>query len=157
VEVDDETPEEEEIKELHFHVYFFQNNENYKSAEELREKIFKLVDKGFFHIVPLWRVNQQHIGPGRVVLCVWFLLHRGVHSVLIHTFTREARRDYHKRAAWLDSAVPLDLSQLVLLVKWRRETPAEDDLSRLKVSSSPAVQDRRMDGGGGGATRRIRG
>ncbi|RUS29214.1 DOPA-like domain-containing protein [Jimgerdemannia flammicorona] len=137
-QVDDEKPapsaapcerlpeEEEEIKEFHFHVYFFQNNEeNRKSAEELREKILKLVDKGFFHIVPLWRINQQPIGPHTIGsyevwapkehfsrAYSWFLLHRGVHSVLIHPLTREARRDHHERAAWLGTPVPLDLSQL---------------------------------------------
>lgn len=56
--------QDEEIKEFHFHVYFFQTNqENCKSAEELRDKIFKLVDQGFFHVVPLWHINVQPIGP----------------------------------------------------------------------------------------------
>lgn len=42
----------------------------------------------------------------------WFVLHRGVHSVLIHPLTRWAKKDHSERAAWLGQPVPLDLSAM---------------------------------------------
>ncbi|RIA98352.1 DOPA-like domain-containing protein [Glomus cerebriforme] len=118
--------EAEEIKEFHFHVYFFQDNEqNRASALALREKIFELIKKGFFHPVPLDTYNDAPRGPHSIgsyeVWCPkehfsrvysWFSLHHGVHSVLIHPLTNNEVLDHSDRAAWLGKPVPLDLSKL---------------------------------------------
>jgi len=121
------TPEEtEEIKEWHFHVYFFQDNEeNRASAVQLRSDIFRLVEEGFFKVVPLWRVHQKPTGPHPIgSFEVWtpkehlpralsyFMLHRGPHSVLLHPLTCQEVLDHTDRALWLGKPVPLDLSQL---------------------------------------------
>ncbi|CAG8619576.1 2333_t:CDS:2 [Paraglomus brasilianum] len=116
----------EEIKEFHFHVYFFQDNETNKaSALALRQRILDLVEEGFFHPVPLGRWNYAPIGPHTIgsyeVWCPkehfsrvysWFLLNRGPHSILIHPLTKEEVRDHSERAAWMGTPVPLDLSKL---------------------------------------------
>ncbi|CAG8643555.1 16309_t:CDS:2 [Funneliformis mosseae] len=118
--------EAEEIKEYHFHVYFFQYNEKHRaSALALREKISELVEKGFFHPVPYKTVNYAPLGPHLVgsyeVWCPkehfsrvysWFLLHRGIHSVLIHPLTKKEVLDHTDRAVWMGDSFPLDLSIL---------------------------------------------
>ncbi|CAG8790916.1 8791_t:CDS:2, partial [Dentiscutata erythropus] len=54
----------EEIKEYHFHVYFFQDNKkSCEAAVALREKILELIKKGFFHPVPYEIVNHEPRGP----------------------------------------------------------------------------------------------
>jgi len=114
-----------EIKEFHFHVYFFQDNtESNKSAEALFNKISNLVAAGFFYTMPL-RINRKPRGPHSIgsfeVWCPkehfsrvysWFLLNRGPHSVLVHPLTREEIKDHTERVAWMGAPVPLDLSAL---------------------------------------------
>ncbi|CAB4394845.1 unnamed protein product [Rhizophagus irregularis] len=118
--------EAEEIKEYHFHVYFLQDNkQNRASALALREKIFKLIEKGFFHPVPLDTYNDSPRGPHSIgsyeVWCPkehfsrvysWFALHHGVHSILIHPLTQYEVLDHSDRSAWMGKPVPLDLSKL---------------------------------------------
>lgn len=116
----------EEIKEFHFHIYFFQDNpQSNRSAEALFKKIQDLVAAGFFHPVPL-RINYRPVGPHTIgsyeVWCPkeyfsrtysWMLLNRGPHQVLIHPLTRLEVKDHSERAAWMGSdPVPLDLSAL---------------------------------------------
>ncbi|KAG9297489.1 hypothetical protein G9A89_020891 [Geosiphon pyriformis] len=121
-----EEAETEEIKEFHFHVYFFQDNEeNKKSAIALRQKILDLVDLGFFHPVPFKEVNVRPIGPHAIgsyeVWCPkehfsrvysWFLINRGPFSVLVHPLTVDVLKDHTSRATWMGTSVPLDLSLL---------------------------------------------
>ncbi|KAF9424619.1 hypothetical protein BGZ94_008026 [Podila epigama] len=116
-----------EIKEFHFHIYWFQNNEaSQASAVKLRDRILQLVKEGFFQVVPLKNgVNTAPRGPHPIgsyeVWCAredfarcysWMVLNRGPHSVLIHPLTREEIADHSTRAAWLGTPVPLDLSRL---------------------------------------------
>ncbi|CAG8510761.1 18564_t:CDS:2 [Acaulospora morrowiae] len=121
----------EEIKEFHFHVYFFQDNQkNRESALALREKIVELTKKGFFHPVPFHNINFSPVGPHSIgsyeVWCPkeyfsrtysWFLLNRGVHSVLVHPLTKEQLIDHTDRAAWMGQSVPLDLKKLPPVLK----------------------------------------
>jgi DOPA 4,5-dioxygenase len=116
-----------EIKEFHFHVYWFQNNAaSYESAVRLRDRILELAKQGFFQVVPLKNaINTSPRGPHPIgsyeVWCAredfarcysWFVLNRGQHSVLIHPLTREEVADHSSRAAWLGTPVPLDYSNL---------------------------------------------
>ncbi|KAF9896468.1 hypothetical protein BX616_007398 [Lobosporangium transversale] len=117
-----------EIKEFHFHVYWFQTNvASYESAVKLRERILQLVKEGFFKgVVPLKNgINTVPRGPHPVgsfeVWCAredfarcysWFVLNRGAHSILIHPLTKQEIEDHSSRAAWLGTPVPLDLSRL---------------------------------------------
>ncbi|KAI8866895.1 hypothetical protein GQ42DRAFT_165185 [Ramicandelaber brevisporus] len=119
--------DDEEIKEYHFHVYFFQNNkDNREAAFQLRERIFKLIDAGYFQVVPRRNgFNTGPIGPHPIgsyeVWCPveyfaktyqWFVRNRGELSVLIHPLTKLEVSDHSDRAAWLGPAFPIDLSTL---------------------------------------------
>lgn len=42
----------------------------------------------------------------------WFILHRGIHSVLIHPLTKEQLLDHSERAVWMGAPVPLDTKKL---------------------------------------------
>ncbi|KAI9309044.1 DOPA-like domain-containing protein [Cunninghamella echinulata] len=116
----------EEIKEWHFHIYFFQNNNEQKEAAlALRNRVLSLVQGGFFEVVPLHRVNYGPIGPHTVgsyeVWCPteyfarafsFFTLNRGDLSILIHPLTKYPLKDHSSRAVWLGHSFPLDLSTL---------------------------------------------
>ncbi|CAG8617118.1 10218_t:CDS:2, partial [Ambispora gerdemannii] len=120
-----EEAEAEEIKEWHFHVYFFQNNEKSKaSALVLRQKIIELTREGFFYPVPS-SVNMAPLGPHPIgsyeVWCPkehfnrvfsWFVLHRGQHSVLVHPLTVEEIKDHTEREVWMGTPMPLDTERL---------------------------------------------
>ncbi|KAF8924238.1 hypothetical protein BGZ58_002007 [Dissophora ornata] len=116
-----------EIKEFHFHLYWFQDNgASQASAVKLRDRILQLADQGFFQVVPLKNgVNTSPRGPHPIgsyeVWCAredfarcysWFVLNRGPHSVLIHPLTKEEIADHSTRATWLGTPVPLDYSRL---------------------------------------------
>ncbi|CAG8692250.1 6300_t:CDS:2 [Cetraspora pellucida] len=116
----------EEIKEYHFHVYFFQDNKkDCEAAIALREKILELTKKGFFHPVPFHRVNYQPMGSYEVWcpkehfsrVYSWFLLHRGDLSILIHPLTKEVVKDHTSRTAWIGPSVPLDVEKLPPILK----------------------------------------
>ncbi|KAI8097630.1 DOPA-like domain-containing protein [Halteromyces radiatus] len=117
---------EEEIKEWHFHIYFFQQNEEQKQqALVLRDRVLALVKEGFFKVVPFYRVNLQPIGPHPIgsyeVWCPtehfarafsFFTLNRGGLSILIHPLTLYPLTDHTSRAVWLGASMPLDYSSL---------------------------------------------
>jgi len=42
----------------------------------------------------------------------WFILHRGIHSVLIHPLTKQERLDHSDRAVWMGKPFPLDLTKI---------------------------------------------
>ncbi|CAG8478517.1 5694_t:CDS:2 [Ambispora leptoticha] len=121
-----EEAEAEEIKEWHFHVYFFQENEKSKeSALALRRKIIELIREGFFHPVPYASFNMVPMGPHPIgsyeVWCPkehfarvfsWFVLNRGQHSVLVHPLTVEEMKDHAERAVWMGTPMPLDTKWL---------------------------------------------
>ncbi|KAI1321426.1 hypothetical protein EDD11_005117 [Mortierella claussenii] len=116
-----------EIKEFHFHLYWFQNNAaSHASAVKLRDRILELVKQGFFQVVPLKNgINTSPRGPHPIgsyeVWCAredfarcysWFVLNRGPHSILIHPLTKEELADHSSRATWLGTPVPLDFTNL---------------------------------------------
>lgn len=115
-----------EIKEWHFHVYFYQNNErSVNDAYKLRNKLLKAIKEGYFTVVPLERVNHQPIGPhviGSYETWVpkeyfwqafsWFTLNRNGLSVLVHPLTPEGKQDHSDRAVWMGTPVVLDLDAL---------------------------------------------
>ncbi|KAG0221867.1 hypothetical protein BGW41_006464 [Actinomortierella wolfii] len=151
---DHESPYDNEIKEFHFHVYWFQNNAaSLASAVKLRERIQCLVDEGFFRVVPLKNgINMTPVGPhpiGSYEVWVpredfaraysWFVLNRGPHSVLIHPLTRDVVADHSTRAAWLGTPVPLDLSGLSPLDHITSQYPE----LKLGYAAPPSEDDRR--------------
>uniref|UniRef100_A0A915KZ72 DOPA 4,5-dioxygenase n=1 Tax=Romanomermis culicivorax TaxID=13658 RepID=A0A915KZ72_ROMCU len=114
-----------EIKEFHFHVYFFQTNS--KSVDEARRfwnKIQRHVDNGYFK-VRLFHFNDYPIGPHLIgnyeVWCPieyfgkaysFMLLNRGSLSILIHPLTPLELTDHTDRAAWIGQELPLDTEPL---------------------------------------------
>lgn len=115
----------EEIKEYHFHVYFFQSHASANSgwrdyAEKLYHQIKELSKAGFFQVV-LGKFFTEPIGPhptGSFEVWVpkehfsrtysWFTLHRGPLSVLIHPLTRDEFKDHTERAVFMGQSLPLD-------------------------------------------------
>ncbi|KAJ3199306.1 hypothetical protein HK099_003229, partial [Clydaea vesicula] len=106
-----------EIKEYHFHIYFFQNNSHQvKKAKELFEKVQVLVEKDHrFKVKPL-RVNLSPVGPHPTgsyeVWCPierWITLNRGELNVLIHPLTTQAYVDHTTRSAFLGERSPIDV------------------------------------------------
>jgi DOPA 4,5-dioxygenase len=118
----------EEIKEFHFHVYFFPNNPaSRESAHKLRQKIGSLAKQGFFHPIAdhASSLCDGPVGPHPIpmfgVWCPkeyfsrmfsWFILNHGEHSVLIHPLTKEELKDHSERASWIGKPVPLNTSKL---------------------------------------------
>eukprot|EP00914_Ancora_sagittata_P015559 GHVO01030876.1.p1 GENE.GHVO01030876.1~~GHVO01030876.1.p1 ORF type:complete len:201 (+),score=6.28 GHVO01030876.1:43-603(+) len=117
---------DDEVKEWMFHVYFYQNNADHlHAAQELRDAILRLRRDGAFVAVPLFRIHTVPTGPHPVgSFEVWVpsetfssafsyvCQNRGDLSVLVHPLTKEPRRDYGQKAAWLGTPLPLDLSAL---------------------------------------------
>jgi len=115
-----------EIKEWHFHVYFYQNNEkSINKAYNLRNNIIKNIKEGYFKIVPLERVNHKPIGPhiiGSYEVWVpkeyfwksfsWFTLNRNDLSILIHPLTSQEKKDHKERSVWMGTPLPLDIDVL---------------------------------------------
>jgi len=82
-----------EIKEWHFHVYFYQNNKkSMNEAYKLRNNLIKLINENYFKLVPLERVNHHPIGP--------------------HIITSEEKKDHDERSVWMGKQLPLDLNML---------------------------------------------
>ncbi|KAF9160651.1 hypothetical protein DFQ26_005296 [Actinomortierella ambigua] len=155
IDQDLESDYDNEIKEFHFHVYWFQNNaESHASAVRLRDRILALVDKGFFRVVPLKNgINTVPRGPhpiGSYEVWVpredfaraysWFVLNRGPHSILIHPLTREEVADHTSRATWLGTPVPLDVSKLTPHLD---HTPSQYPELKLGYNAPPSEDDRR--------------
>ncbi|KAI0781496.1 DOPA-like domain-containing protein [Trametes elegans] len=122
---------ESEIKEWHFHIYFHQRNaDEHHAALELRDAVLRLRRDGAFVAVPLFRVNNDPVGPhpvgsyeiwvpgeSFVAVYSYLALNRGSLSVLIHPLTREqvctlTSDDHEIRHAWLGASYPLDLGTL---------------------------------------------
>ncbi|KAF9391759.1 hypothetical protein CPB97_005610 [Podila verticillata] len=124
-----EVAQSQEMKEFHFHTYFFQANpESLEAAREFRAKIEALVQEGYFHVVPqVWGggINTTPLGPhavGSFETWVpiehfsrafgWFAQNRGKFSILIHPLTKDEIIDHTDRAVWLGQPVPLDFKVL---------------------------------------------
>ncbi|KAF9344727.1 hypothetical protein BGX26_003990 [Mortierella sp. AD094] len=120
-----------EVKEFHFHVYFFQAKPAaLEAARQFRAQILELVSLGYFRVQCSktrtgHEINEVPRGPHTLgsfeVWCPredfarcysWFALNHGSFSVLVHTVTREEIKDHTTRAAWLGQPVPLDISIL---------------------------------------------
>jgi len=141
-----------EIKEFHFHVYFFQTNHNsVEAALTLRSDILALTEAGYFQgVTPLDRVNHAPIGPHPIgsyeVWCPtedfaklysYMLLHRGNLAVLLHPLTRGEVGDHTTRASWLGGvSMPLDITQLREKLK---EVPAQYPEKGLGYSKRMAI------------------
>jgi len=85
-----------EIKEWHFHVYFYQNNKkSMNEAYKLRNNLIKLINENYF-----WKAFS------------WFTLNRKDLSILIHPLTSEEKKDHDERSVWMGKQLPLDLDML---------------------------------------------
>ncbi len=117
---------EPEIREYHFHIYWFLDDQTTKEqAMELRNKILEL-NKTKLVAVPLETVNHEPRGPHPIgsyevwVPCEsfafmysFFILNRPSNiSILLHPLTREELRDHTERAVFLGANVPLKVSAL---------------------------------------------
>jgi DOPA 4,5-dioxygenase len=127
-----------EIREFHFHVYFFQHNAaQFEAAERLRRQLVARVQAGEFVAVchgvtsqmlpsldeaSIPPFNIAPIGPhpcGSFEVWVpdisfaavhsWFMLNRGDLTILIHPLTEKMLLDHTERAMWLGSPFPLNL------------------------------------------------
>ncbi|ORX63660.1 hypothetical protein K493DRAFT_322095 [Basidiobolus meristosporus CBS 931.73] len=116
-----------ELKEFHFHVYFFQNNKASRDkAHQLRKDIEQLTAEGHFVAVPLKNAfNEEPRGPHPCgsfeVWCPreylsqvlsFFILNRRGLSILIHPLSRHEVLDHTERSMWLGTPYPLDITAL---------------------------------------------
>ncbi|GLD94897.1 hypothetical protein PINS_up003522 [Pythium insidiosum] len=131
-----------DVKEWHFHVYWFARPGHPSAAEaaQFREKLLEKVkqDPSFVvvfdgitsSIVPGLigkppSMNHGPVGPhlsGSFEVWVpkeslaaalsWFTLHRGSLSILIHPLTRYERQDHSAHAVWLGQPWTIDLQAL---------------------------------------------
>uniref|UniRef100_A0A915L0C0 DOPA 4,5-dioxygenase n=1 Tax=Romanomermis culicivorax TaxID=13658 RepID=A0A915L0C0_ROMCU len=118
------------IKEFHFHVYFFQTNENsVNEALNLWNEIQRNIDNGYFK-VRLLKFNRTPVGPHPVgsyeIWCPveyfakaysFMVLNRGWLSILVHPLTNMEVDDHSQRAGWLGPPVNLDMSRLCAKLK----------------------------------------
>ncbi len=133
--------EDPEIKEWHFHVYWFQHNKEQKDAAlRIRSELIDIVRRKEFIVVlngiddsilpqlntsnvPL--VNNDPIGPHPVGSYeVWtpkesiaealsfFMLRRGELSILLHPLTVHTIQDHTGRSMWLGKSFNLDYTVL---------------------------------------------
>ncbi|KZV68066.1 hypothetical protein PENSPDRAFT_610485 [Peniophora sp. CONT] len=117
-----------EIKEWHFHIYFFQKNDAQRQAAlDLRDAVLRLRRDGAFVAVPLYRVNFEPMGPhpcgsyeiwcpseSFASLFSYLCMNRGELSILVHPLTQLQRTDHDERKAWIGNPFPIDLSTLPL-------------------------------------------
>jgi DOPA 4,5-dioxygenase len=128
-----------EIREFHFHVYFFFNApQDVEAAVAIRDKLVAAVAAGEFVAVcdgvtskmlpglkeaTIPPINMHPIGPhpcGSFEVWVpdvsfaavhsWFMLHRGDTSVLVHPLTERMLLDHTHRAMWLGPSFRLNLA-----------------------------------------------
>ncbi|KAF8953800.1 hypothetical protein CPC16_005052 [Podila verticillata] len=114
-----------EVKEYHFHLYYFENNAKSRaSAVVIRNRLGELVDQGYLKVVPQTIYGGVFPGPtgphvigsfevwcpieGFARMFSWFTLNRGSHSVLVHPLTKEQLVDHTDRAIWMGQSLPLD-------------------------------------------------
>lgn len=130
-----------EIKEWHFHVYWFQNNRNQKEAalrirneliEHVRTKDFIVVLDGVNNSI-LPKLNTSNVPPinngprgphpigsyevwtpkeSMAKALSYFMRRRGGLSILLHPLTMHTIQDHTGRAMWLGKSFNLDLSVL---------------------------------------------
>ena len=127
-----------EIKEYHFHVYWFQKDpESRRQASRLREKIVEEVKNGLLvavchgvtaemlpglNVSKIPPVNNEPKGPhpcGSFEVWVpfewfdmamsFFMMERGNLSILIHPLTASVMADHTKNALWLGVPFRLNL------------------------------------------------
>jgi DOPA 4,5-dioxygenase len=130
-----------EIKEWHFHVYWFQTNKaSFAEAMALHDKLLKEVARGTFvvifhgvtaEMVPglnvsnIPHINTHPIGPhpcGSFEVWTpkeyfaqamsWFMRNRGELSILLHPLSRHEVEDHTGRSMWLGPPFRLDLTVL---------------------------------------------
>ena len=130
-----------EIKEWHFHVYWFQNRpEAYDAALRLRDELIAGVENGDFVVVlngvtaemlpgldesHIPHINTKPVGPHPCGSYeVWvpkeyfadamslFMERRGELSILLHPLTRHEVEDHWSRNMWLGPPFRLDLTVL---------------------------------------------
>jgi len=150
----------EEIKEWHFHIYFFQKNSKaHAAALQLRDAVLRLRRDGAFVAVPLFRVNEAPMGPHPVgsyeIWCPsesfapvfsYLCQHRGDLSILVHPLTREARKDHDARCAWIGPSFPIDLDALPVLTE---DLPSQYHTLKLGYRSEvkqPTIEERKKAG-----------
>ncbi|KAF9315105.1 hypothetical protein BG003_003477 [Podila horticola] len=94
------TAHAQEMKEFHFHTYFFQTNpDSLAAARAFRAKIAALVEQGYFKVVlQAWRdgINTTPLGP----------------HVIGSFETWDEIVDHTARAVWLGQSVPMDFKVL---------------------------------------------
>ena len=131
----------QEIEEYHFHIYFFQNNNDSVSAATWMQQ--QLIEKVMSHefLVVLTGVNSSvlpdldesevpyfnmhPIGPhpcGSFEVWTpaqylekamsWLMMNRGELTVLLHPLTTNEIEDHYARAMWLGPPYRLDFTQL---------------------------------------------
>ena len=135
--------QDEDIKEFHFHVYFFQNNpHSVADSERLRKSIVEKVSNGEFIAVcdgvnsdnlpgfnsteKVPPVNMEPRGPHPAGSYeVWvpqeylgkvmshIMLNRGENSVMLHSLTKHCIEDHTGRLMWM--GVPFNIDRTVLL------------------------------------------
>src|SRR5690242_14467911 len=114
-----------EIKEFHFHTYFFQDSEtSVQRAHAIYNSIQQLNTSNYFVAVPL-KLNMGPVGPHPIGsfetwvpreyfarVYEWFLKNRRGLSIMIHPLTREEVKDHTTSAAWMGEPIPLNTSVL---------------------------------------------
>ncbi|KDQ18644.1 hypothetical protein BOTBODRAFT_29025 [Botryobasidium botryosum FD-172 SS1] len=150
----------EEIKEWHFHIYFFQKNSKaHAAALQLRDAVLRLRRDGAFVAVPLFRVNEAPMGPHPVgsyeIWCPsesfasvfsYLCQHHGDLSILVHPLTREARKDHDTRRAWIGPSFPIDLDALPVFTE---DLPSQYHTLKLGYRSEvkqPSIEERKKAG-----------
>jgi DOPA 4,5-dioxygenase len=130
-----------EIKEYHFHTYWFQNRpESYAAALRIQEELISAVGEGKFIVVlpgitkeilpnieesQIPHINTEPIGPhpcGSFETWVpkeylnealsFFMQRRGELTILIHARTRWENEDHFARNMWLGPPMKIDATVL---------------------------------------------
>ncbi|KAI8825607.1 DOPA-like domain-containing protein [Fimicolochytrium jonesii] len=118
--------DDDEIKEFHFHTYFFQRNpHSLAAAQHIHAEIQRLNASHRFTARVYRTFNTAPVGPHTIgsfetwvpresfhAVYDWFLRNRHGLSILVHPLTRFEVRDHTEAAVWMGAAVPLDLAGL---------------------------------------------
>ena len=104
------------IKSYHAHLYY--NQDNFKEAKELRQKISDL-----FHL-EVGRLHENPVGPHPVWSCQvsvpvdrfaelipWLSINRGTIDFFIHPITGNDLLDHSQYVMWLGKSYNLDVSR----------------------------------------------
>eukprot|EP00475_Leptophrys_vorax_P004222 TRINITY_DN1252_c0_g1_i1.p1 TRINITY_DN1252_c0_g1~~TRINITY_DN1252_c0_g1_i1.p1 ORF type:complete len:235 (-),score=79.93 TRINITY_DN1252_c0_g1_i1:44-748(-) len=160
--------DDQEIKEWHFHVYWFHTDpESYNRAMHLREKLIQAVKEKQFVVVfngitsdivpgvnesaiPL--INQGPIGPhpsgsfevwtpkeSIAAALSWFMINRGELSILLHPLSRHIVEDHSGRATFFGTPWTINLQVLPFYVD---EVPLE--YPELKLGYSAELSDQQV-------------